>query len=111
MYSFLAVKLNVSEADVKEIKNLWEGCSALQISNLSVAAVDGVSSDTKLQINIINYAQSDQFLNSAIQQYGKIDNVLHFEASCLVTCRMVTIHHLLFPEDERSRSSETFNEI
>jgi len=51
------------------------------------------------------HAQSDQFLRSAIQQYGKTDNVLHFEASCLVIrSRMVTVHHLLFPEDERSKS-------
>lgn len=52
MYSFRAVKLNVSKADLNEIYNLWEGCSILQISKLSVTAAAGVSSDLKLQINI-----------------------------------------------------------
>ena len=52
MYSFLAVKLNVSKADVNEIQNLCDGCSILHISNLSVTAAAGVSSDIKLQINI-----------------------------------------------------------
>jgi len=52
MYSFLAVKLNVSKADINEIQKLWGGCSVLQIGHLSVTAAAGVSSDTKLQINI-----------------------------------------------------------
>jgi hypothetical protein len=73
---------------------------------LTVTAAAGVSSHTKLQINC--HAQSDKFVHSAIQQHGKIDNMHYFEAPCLVArCRIVTIHQLLFPEDEGSRSTET----